>query len=97
MDQKHHTTNSEDARTQRLYFLCKVHKLLTNSIQSFPVAAAHETQIVNRLLRNYLDRVPSLVNDLTEVFKDGVDGIFGKPSQCLGNYGDAVNPGFMAC
>ena len=28
---------------------------------------------------------------------DGVDGIFGKPSQYLSHYGDSVSPGFMAC
>ena len=27
---------------------------------------------------------------------DGVDGMFGKPSQCVGHYEDADNPGFMA-
>ena len=27
---------------------------------------------------------------------DGVDGIFGKPSQCLGHYEDADKPGFTA-
>ena len=46
--------------------------------------------------RGRVPRVSLLRYSLAEGV-DGVDGIFGKPSQCLGHYGDAVNPGFTAC
>ena len=63
---KHHTMNPEYVRTQRFYFLHKVHKLLVNSVPSSPVVVATHTTI-QQTCENYQDRVLSLVTTLIPV------------------------------